>query len=52
MVLDEDLKPMHELTEKGKEDYSRLLESIADEILFRNKHPVKWTIEKIKEIFS
>ena len=26
MVLDEELRPLHGLTEKGKEDYQRFLE--------------------------
>lgn len=37
----------HELTEVGQENYQKLLVSIADEILYRHKHPIKWFINKI-----
>lgn len=52
MVLDEELRPLHSLTKKGEEDYRKLLEQIADEILFKHQHPFKWLWQKIKEIFQ
>lgn len=52
MVLDEKLRPLHELTEDGKRKYIDLLEKTADEILFKHQHPLKWAIMKAKEIFN
>ena len=40
----------HELTEEGKELYQKLLEAAADEILFKHEHPVKWLIQKFKDL--
>ena len=51
MALDEELRPLHGLTEEGKKNYSNLLEKVADEILFKHQHPLKWVIEKTKEMF-
>ena len=52
MVLDEDLCPLHRLTKKGEEQYHQYLETVADEILFKHDHPVRWFIEKLKEYFE
>ena len=52
MVLDENLVPMHPLTQKGEKEYHELLESIATEMIFKHSHPIKWFIEKAKENFS
>lgn len=52
MVLDEELRPLHQLTESGKEHYRAFLEEKADEILFKHKHPVKWIAQKIKSCFE
>ena len=50
MVLDEELRPLHELTKEGKEEYSNFLEAVADEILFKHQHPFKWLMQKAKAI--
>ena len=52
MAIDEELKPLHELTEEGKKNYSDLLEKGADEILFKHQHPLKWVVLKVKELFA
>jgi len=52
MVLDEDLKPMHTLSEYGKDKYRDYLEKKADEILFKHEHPLKWIASKAKELFD
>lgn len=49
MVLDDQLRPLHPLTNKGEKQYRQLLESMADEILFKHAHPIKWFFEKIKD---
>jgi hypothetical protein len=36
MVLDDQLRPLHGLTKKGEKEYRQLLESIADDILFKH----------------
>lgn len=51
MAIDEELRPLHELTEEGKKNYNDFLEKVADEILFKHQHPFKWVIEKTKEMF-
>ncbi len=43
---------LHKLTDKGKENYEAMLEAVADEILFRHEHPVRWMLEKIKKYFN
>lgn len=50
MAIDEELRPLHQLTKLGDENYKKFLEEKADEILFRHFHPFKWTICKVKEI--
>ena len=47
MVLDEELRPLHKLTPKGEEDYRKMLEQKADEILFKHQHPLRWMIDRI-----
>ena len=48
MAYDEKtLQPLHALTERGVEEYHRLLERKADEILYRHSHPVKYFFRKI-----
>lgn len=52
MALDEELRPLHRLTERGKYAYSKLLEEKADEILFKHNHPFKWFAQALKEMLS
>lgn len=53
MVYDSDtFKALHTLTEAGEISYRNILEQRADEILFKNQHPFKWAISKIREMFS
>lgn len=53
MVIDEEtLVPLHELTEEGKEIYRRYLEYRADEILFKDKHPLVYLYEYIKDMIK
>ena len=52
MVLDEELRPCHALTEYGKEVYRDYIEKKADEILFKHEHPLKWIVMKAKELFD
>ena len=52
MVIDKDLKPLHELTEEGKQAYSDFLEKKADEILFKHQHPFKWLFVQVKEALN
>ena len=51
MVLDKNLKVLHELTSQGKDVYKRFLEALADEIIFKHEHPFKWVAQKIKQAF-
>ena len=44
MVLDEDLHPLHELTEEGKMEYQRMLKAASD---YKEAHPFLWRLEKI-----
>lgn len=46
------LLPCHELSKKGKEQYRKMLESKADEILFKHQHPFKWLVQKIVSVFK
>ena len=46
------LEPCHELTEKGKEEYRRMLELAADEILFKSKHPVKYWLQRLRNLIK
>ena len=52
MVVDEELKPQHELTKHGEEVYKKFLEQKADEILFRDQHPLVWAYKQIKSWFK
>jgi hypothetical protein len=45
------LEICHGLTEKGEEEYQKMLEQVADDILFRSKHPFKWFFGRILEFF-
>lgn len=52
MVLDEEtLMPLHEMTEEGKQKYREYLEYRADEILFKNEHPLKYLWNYIRNMF-
>ena len=44
MVLDEDLQPLHGLTEAGKLEHQRILKAASDH---RKVHPLLWMIEKL-----
>ena len=52
MVLDEELRPCHQLTKQGEEEYKRFLEQEADEILLKHAHLFKWLVLKAKELFT
>lgn len=53
MVYDSDtFKALHMLTEAGEISYRKILEQRADEILFKNRHPFKWAISKIREMIT
>ena len=52
MAIDEELRPMHGLTELGKDSYEKMLEQRADEILFMNEHPFRWMLREIKSWFK
>ena len=52
MVTDEELRPLHELTEEGKKNYNDFLEKAADEILFKHQHPFKWMLSKMKDMLA
>ena len=43
---------VHALTEKGKEAYRLLLELKADEILFKAKHPVKYWLQRLRNLWK
>ena len=45
------LEICHRLTKKGEEEYRKMLEQVADDILFRSKHPFKWIFRRILEFF-
>lgn len=50
MVFEEDtLKLLHPLTDEGKRRYEKFLELKADEILFKNEHPLIYLYKQIKE---
>lgn len=44
MVLDEDLNPLHGLTEEGKIEYQRILKEVAD---YKCAHPILWLLKKL-----
>lgn len=44
MVLDEDLRPLHELTEAGKLEHQRILKAASD---YKEAHLFLWRLEKI-----
>ena len=45
------LKPIHELTTQEEKDaYSLMLELMADEILYKSKHPVRYWIQRAKNL--
>lgn len=46
------LEPCHSLTEAGEIEYHRLLEEKADEILFRNRHPLKYWWRRLSNYLS
>ena len=51
MVYDtKTLKPLHPLTEEGKQAYAQMLERAADEILFKSKHPFKYWTRRIRNL--
>ena len=53
MVFEENtLRILHPLTEEGKKRYEKFLEQKADEILFKNIHPLKYLYNQIKEWFT
>ena len=52
MVIDKELRPLHQLTRIGEQNYRKMLEAEADEILFKHQHPFKWAIQKTKDIFA
>lgn len=39
-------KVLHKLTKEGEENYRKLLEKAADQILYADKHPIKAFIKK------
>ena len=41
----------HQLAESARDAYSKILEDAASEILYKNEHPLKWRIEKLKAKF-
>ena len=41
---------LHGLTNEGEENYHKMLEEKADEILFKHQHPFKWMLIKISKI--
>ena len=44
MVLNEDLQPLHGLTEAGKLEHQRILKATSD---YREAHPFLWMLEKL-----
>ena len=41
------LELCHQLTEDGEREYRLLLEQVADEILFRSKHPIRYWCQRL-----
>ena len=53
MVFEENtLRVLHPLTEEGKIRYQKYLEQKADEILFKNEHPLIYLYKQIKDWFK
>lgn len=51
MVYDaETLEPCHTLTKEGEEEYRRMLEFKADEILFKSKHPIRYWASRLRNL--
>ena len=48
----ETLQPCHEFTEEGEKAYRLMLEMMADEILFKAKHPVRYWVQRIKNLIK
>lgn len=42
----------HKLSKDAEDKYRKILEHAADEILFKNQHPIKWTINKIANLIK
>lgn len=49
---DETLEILHGLTPEGKEQYQKMLEQKADEILFKSQHPLRWVVNAVKEAIT
>ncbi len=45
-------QPYHSLTKEGEEAYRLMLELKADEILFKSKHPVKYWLQRLKNLWK
>lgn len=52
MAFDNEYRVLHKLTPQGEEHYRKMLEEVADEILFKHEHPFKWIAQKIKQAFD
>lgn len=53
MVYSNDtLETCHELTELGINAYSLILQMKADEILFKAKHPIKYWVQRLKNLIK
>ena len=53
MVYSNDtLEICHELTELGINAYSLILQMKADEILFKAKHPIKYWVQRLKNLIK
>jgi len=51
MVYDsETLEVLHGLTERGETEYRKMLETAADDILYRSEHPFRWFAERVREM--
>ena len=49
---DKTLEILHGLTPEGKEQYQKMLEQKADEILFKHEHPLRWAVNAVKEAIT
>lgn len=52
VYYDGTLEVLHNLTDEGQENYRKLLEEKADEILFKQKHPLRYLIKKAKAVIQ
>ena len=45
-------EPLHSLSDQGEQAYRLMLEMMADEILFKSKHPIKYWFQRLVNLIK